>query len=445
MIWKRVCFSAFCIFDLSKIFRMKKVSFLLLITVIFLWSCGDIDQTIYGKSSVFPDRIMLNMPGDPATVRAVTWRTSMKSRNSIAQYAVATAFVPDTSEIVTVQGQLINRHLGVKPYKNHLVVFDNLKPLTQYVYRVGDGKNWSEWIQFKTSSKSGDPFSFIYIGDIQNYIRTECSWVIRQAYSHFPDSHFFLFTGDLINKTDDAEWQEFYDTGKWIYSSKPGLATPGNHEFMDLGVLKDFSDHWNQFFFFPQNGPERFRNRIYYIDYQEVRFISIDGYALVNLTRYEEEILNWLIKVLENNPNKWTVVMNHYPVYSCTIGRDNPEMRKKLVPILENYGVDLVLQGHDHTYCRGRNEARANNPEMSPMYVVSVAGPKANTINPVTWSDKGGSKLQLYQHISFSGDSLLYTSWTANGKLFDAFTMIKSKETGLNTVVETLSLADRNL
>jgi 3',5'-cyclic AMP phosphodiesterase CpdA len=418
---------------------MKNTSFLLLIVVLLLWSCTDNNQSMYGKSSIYPDRIMLNMPGDPATVRAVTWRTSVNNRNSIAQYAVATGFVPDTSEIVTVKGQVTNRHLGVKPYKNHLVVLDGLKPLTRYVYRLGDGKNWSEWIQFKTSSMENDPFSFTYIGDIQNSIRTDCSWVIRQAYSHFPDSHFFLFTGDLVNKTDDTEWQEFYDTGKWIFSSKPSLATPGNHEFMDMGIVKDFSDHWDQFFYFPQNGPEKFKNRIYYTDYQGVRFISIDGYALVNLTKYEELILSWLINVLEHNPNRWTVLMNHYPVYSCTIGRDNPAMRQKLAPILEKYGVDLVLQGHDHTYCRGRNLMGAGSPENSPMYIVSVAGPKANTINPVTWSDKGGSDIQLYQHITFSGDSLLYTSWTANEKLFDSFTMIKSKETGVKTVIEAFS------
>lgn len=418
---------------------MKSTSFLLPIVVILLWACTDSNLSINGNLSVYPDRIMLNIPGDPATVRAVNWRTSMKSRGSIGQYAVATSFVPDTSEILTVRGQVVNRHVGVKPYKNHKVIFDRLKPSTRYVYRVGDGKNWSEWIQFKTSSSKNDPFSFLYIGDIQNSIRTDCSWVIRQAYSHFPDSDFFLFTGDLVNTTDDREWQEFYDTGKWIFSSKPSLATPGNHEFLDMGIIKAFSDHWDQFFSFPQNGPEKFENRIYYTDYQGVRFISIDGYALVNLSKYEELILSWLINVLEHNPNRWTVLMNHYPVYSCTIGRDNPAMRQKLAPILEKYGVDLVLQGHDHTYCRGRNQSGTGNPENSPMYVISVAGPKANTINPVTWSDKGGSKIQLYQHISFSGDSLFYTSWTANGKLFDSFTMVKGKETGIKTVIETFS------
>jgi acid phosphatase type 7 len=415
---------------------MRNRSFLLLIVVILLWACADSNHSTNGKSSIYPDRIMLNMPGDPATVRAVTWRTSLKNRSSVAQYAVATGFVPDTSEIVTVSGQVVNRHVGVKPYKNHQVIFEDLKPSTRYIYRVGDGKTWSEWIQFKTSSSKNDPFSFLYIGDIQNSIRTDCSWVIRQAYSHFPESDFFLFTGDLVDKTVDSEWQEFYDTGKWIFSSKPSLATPGNHEFLDLGIVKDFTDHWDQFFLFPQNGPDDFKNRIYYIDYQDVRFISIDGYALVNLSKYEEVILDWLIKILQDNPNRWTVVMNHYPVYSCTIGRDNPAMREKLAPILEKYSVDLVLQGHDHTYCRGRNQAEAEDSANSPMYIISVAGPKANTINPITWSDKGGSKLQLYQHIIFSGDSLLYTSWTANEKLFDAFTMVKSKETGLKTVLE---------
>ena len=31
----------------------------------------------------------------------------------------------------------------------HSVTFDNLEPNTLYAYRVGNGKIWSEWIQFR--------------------------------------------------------------------------------------------------------------------------------------------------------------------------------------------------------------------------------------------------------------------------------------------------------
>ena len=179
---------------------------------------------------------------------------------------------------------------------------------------------------------------------------------------------------------------------------------------------------------------------MYYIDYQGVRFISLDSYSLINFDKHEQEILNWLTETLQNNTSKWTVLMTHYPVFSCTHGRNNPGLRQKLLPIIEKFGIDLVLQGHDHTYCRGRNQSEKVEIDKSPVYVVSVAGPKANTINPLTWADRAGSKMQLYQHIRFSGDSLIYSSWTANQKLFDAFTLIKNRNSGQKILSENNSM-----
>ena len=38
--------------------------------------------------------------------------------------------------------------------------FTELESETQYLYRVGDGSNWSEWIEFTTASSEPEPFSF---------------------------------------------------------------------------------------------------------------------------------------------------------------------------------------------------------------------------------------------------------------------------------------------
>jgi len=49
----------------------------------------------------------------------------------------------------------------------HSVIFDQLKPDTVYVYRVGDGDaRWSEWIQFRTAHVEYAPTQFIYFGDV---------------------------------------------------------------------------------------------------------------------------------------------------------------------------------------------------------------------------------------------------------------------------------------
>lgn len=60
----------------------------------------------------------------------------------------------------------------------------------------------------------------------------------------------------------------------------------------------------------------------------------------------------------------------HHPVYSTAKNRDNTILRERFKPIFEKYGVDLVLQGHDHTYARG------GLGKKRPVYLLSVAGPK---------------------------------------------------------------------
>ena len=108
------------------------------------------------------------------------------------------------------------------------------------------------------------------------------------------------------------------------------------------------SSHWRPQFAFPiQDLPdERLAETLYYIDYQGVRIISLDSNIAI------EEQVPWLSNVLENNPNKWTVVTFHHPVFSPASDRDNPVLRQFWKPILDQYKVDLVLSGHDHIYAR---------------------------------------------------------------------------------------------
>jgi 3',5'-cyclic AMP phosphodiesterase CpdA len=146
--------------------------------------------------------------------------------------------------------------------------------------------------------------------------------------------------------------------------------------------------------------------------------------------------MSWLDDALKENPNQWTVLFTHYPVYSCSAGRDNEAYRELLRPILEKYGVDLVLQGHDHTYCRGFNEANVTaNVKNPPLYVVTVAGPKMYDLESNSWGDVTAEDIQLYQHIKVENDTIFYDSYDVTGRLFDTFRLEKGAG-GVNRLVE---------
>jgi 3',5'-cyclic AMP phosphodiesterase CpdA len=251
-----------------------------------------------------------------------------------------------------------------------------------------------------------------------------------------------LFAGDLVSRSTEEYWREFFYAGGWLFGMLPSVATPGNHEYdKPENQPRTFSKHWKQIYTFPANSPaEKFRERIYFFDYQGVRFVSVDSPAIGENNEDGAVILNWLEKTLASNPNQWSVVFTHYPVYSCSQGRDNEKYRDVLKTILEKQGVDIVLQGHDHTYCRGQNLAEAGKDAKNyPVYVVSVAGPKMYGINTSFWSDRMASNTQLYQHISFNGNVLNYQSFTVAGDLYDEFRIEKDKK-GKNRFVESKML-----
>src|SRR5204863_983437 len=68
-------------------------------------------------------------------------------------------------------------------------------------------------------------------------------------------------------------------------------------------------------------------------------------------------MLSWLQGDLGANTKVWTIAFWHHPPYSkgshdSDIDTELVEMRANALPILENYGVDLVLCGHSHSYER---------------------------------------------------------------------------------------------
>lgn len=60
--------------------------------------------------------------------------------------------------------------------------------------------------------------------------------------------------------------------------------------------------------------------------------------------------------------------------------RDFEFARKYWKPLLDKYNVDLVLNGHDHSYARGHVPIRTTDKDevngLGTVYVTSVSGPK---------------------------------------------------------------------
>ena len=375
-----------------------------------------------------PDRIVLTWAGDPSTTQAVTWRTSIDVQTAVAQIAVSEdgPDFRDKHRTVQAKTERLDSDQGSANY--HSVNFEGLDPDTMYVYRVGDGNEegglWSEWNQFKTPKAETAPLTFLYVGDAQNEVYSFWSRLVRESYLTAPDASFYIHAGDLINTANrDAEWGEWLKASGWIHRKLTAVPVPGNHEYakQETGP-RTLSDHWRPQFTLRENGPEAALETAYWFDIQGVRVIAL------NSNRELEAQVEWLDKVLSDNPNRWTVVTHHHPVFSASEGRDNPELRALWQPIYDKYGVDLVMTGHDHTYARSNLVAGANTQEgpAGTVYVVSVSGPKMYEVEREDWMVRAAERTQLFQVVTIDGDELLFSSYTARGELYDRFRLRKS-------------------
>ncbi len=395
----------------------------------------------YFPPAPVPDRIILNLTERPAERVAVSWRTSPVVARSLVQVALADPS-PDLEENArTIAGTSKTLLTDLNGARFHSAVMDSLRPATQYAYRVGDSTHWSEWNHFTTAAMDAAPFSFLYFGDAQNDLKSLWSRAIRGAYARMPDADFLLHAGDLINRsTRDHEWGEWFYAGGWIHAVTPAIATPGNHEYgRDTAGIPELSPHWRPTFALPENGPAGFAETAYSIDYQGARIISLDSPAFLYDSTAADAQVAWLEGLLAENPNPWTIVFMHHPVFSSKLGRDNEELRTRLEPLFVRYGVDLVLQGHDHTYGRGTNlnVGEGTRPTVDgPIYVVSVSGPKMYDAGLADWMDRAASNTQLYQLVSVSGDSLEYTAYTVTGERYDAFSLYRQPGGGPNVYVD---------
>ncbi|GGG85562.1 phosphoesterase [Parapedobacter pyrenivorans] len=415
-----------------------------IISCLFFAATGSFSQTLdQGLTDSIPRRIILNVTEDLATSVAINWQTACDVKESFAEIAIADADPRFVEKAIRKKAETEGVSLGDTVSANyHSLVFDNLIPNTKYAYRVGQGNHWSEWFHFVTASdQPTDSFQFIYFGDVQVNIRSLWSRVIREAFAKAPNARLQLYAGDIINRANrDEEWADWFAAGGFIHSMIPGLPSPGNHDHFNLpNGDRAASVFWRPQFNLPLNGPKGLEETCYFVDVQGVRFISLNSDQAEESDQYLEAQRVWLERVLADNPNTWTVITFHHPIYSPKGTRDNQRMRETFKPLFDRYGVDLVLQGHDHTYARGMSKIPMDGrgKTSGTMYVVSVSGPKmtGSHVEKKSWMDRSAIYTQLFQIVDVSPQKLSFKAYLATGELYDAFDLIKQEGT-INKLVD---------
>jgi len=420
-------------------------------------------QPPWQAATGWPDRIVVTLPETPQTSFAVTWRTDATVEATAAQivearddarFDLGAEQFPATTEPLDLQsmealGQSVplafNKDLPAVHF--HSVVFKGLKPDTLYAYRVkGAGEKWSEWLQTRTAAETG-PLTFLYLGDAQNALRSHWSRLIRAGFQQAPKADFILHAGDLVNRgSRDLEWAEWFDASGFIHGMIPAVPLAGNHEYDWLTLpsqdrARALSILWRPQFTLPLE-PELdadLQEVVYDLRYSR----DVHLFALSTQSPKIEQQAAWLDTQLKASDAKWKIVTMHHPIFSSGKGRDDPDRRALLLPVIQKHSVDLVLQGHDHTYARGaigqtpeRLGFKAKGGKLETMFVNSVSGPKQYPVKPKGWAGyaadgvaliRKGANTQFFQTITIDDDTLSYAAYTATGALYDDFAMKKDR------------------
>ncbi|SFJ31473.1 purple acid phosphatase family protein [Amycolatopsis sacchari] len=285
-------------------------------------------------------------------------------------------------------------------YHGHATL-DGLRQNTSYSYRVGSGGSWSPTYTFKTQKFNGD-FDFLFFGDPQigssgDTARDGAGWrdTLDVALKANPDAELLVSGGDQVESANnESQWDAFLSSDK--LRQYPWAATIGNH---DVG-----GKAYEQHFWTPNtdrsapyyNGAQDTRSGgDYWYIYKDVLFIDLNSNAYASGS--DEAHIGYVTDVIKQHGGKakYTVLVYHHSIYSPADHAndgDNQQRRQDFPTAFSNLGVDLVLQGHDHSYSRSyviKNGQKANPAEQPGATQVSQ-GPGG--VVYVTANSASGSK-----------------------------------------------------
>jgi hypothetical protein len=176
-------------------------------------------------------------------------------------------------------------------------------------------------------------------------------------------------------------------------------------------------------------------------------------------------MLSWLEQDLAANSKEWLIAFWHSPPYSKGSHNSDFElnlvqMRERVVPVLESYGIDLVLCGHSHSYERSYLldghygpsgtltptmilDGGGGRPEEAGAYVKPPSGPSAHqgavyVVAGSAGQTSGGALNHPAMFISLNrlgsvvididGDRLDAKFLRENGAVEDQFTILKAPQ-----------------
>jgi hypothetical protein len=272
-------------------------------------------------------------PGLDATQLNFSWHTSVLGNPIVRIWKQGSAAIEFTgtcsSSISSISSMYYNR-----------VTVTGLQANTAYTYQLGDGNgNWS--VEYTTKTQNPNSFSYLVFGDPQVSSQTYGNnWnnTLNKALSVNPNLAFMASVGDNVDSVTKAQYNYFF-TPQQTFSSLPLATCIGNHEGTSTSSYAFF------------NPPNADSAQNYWYRYGNALFMvwnSMKGNAT--------GMRDFLQSAIDANPDAtWRILTFHHDVYgqgSSHSQSDGKTYRDTYVPVIDQFDIDVVFNGHDHSYSR---------------------------------------------------------------------------------------------
>ncbi len=251
---------------------------------------------------------------------------------------------------------------------DHSITLTGLNAATKYYYSIGTTTNVFQGNAnnyFKTAPLTGTvtPVRIWATGDFGT--GTAAQFAVRDAFAAYTQNspaNLWLWMGDNAYAAGyQSEYQsKVFDVYPEQFKNIPVFPCLGNHDYANVGYQSSLAlgikFPYFSIFTVPtaaQSGGVASGTAKYYsYNYANIHFIALDSYGSLNAPG--SPMYTWLQSDLAANTQTWTIVYFHHPPYSKGTHNSDSEteminMRQNIVPLLETYHVDLVLNGHSHS------------------------------------------------------------------------------------------------
>lgn len=252
----------------------------------------------------------------------------------------------------------------------HHAAVEGLQPDTRYYYRISHRGGTARTGSFKTAPAKARPFRFTAFGDMGvneaaaahvaliRRMKPELAFVVGDLC--YADSSGGTQLSVLGDTQDLTTWDRWLAQIQPSASAVPWMTTVGNHEMENLNGDLGYDGYLDRFEL-PRNGPAG-APVTYAFRFANVAFIALDGndvsYEIDRNAGYLGTRQDaWLAKRLADfrarDDIDFIVVGFHNCVY-CTnlVHGSDGGMRARWEPLFDRFGVDLVVNGHNHCYER---------------------------------------------------------------------------------------------